>query len=167
MTMTVHLPAEVQRLAMLGGRPARSPSKIRYPVFTQAALARVTQLLNDGAMSALSKAHPTISEVETLLAEFHGVDHAMVTSSGHAALHAALIGLELTAGDEVLTSPYSWGASVSCILHNNCIPTFADVEAGRGLLSPSAVADAITPRTRALLVPHIYGSPANMTELTA
>jgi dTDP-4-amino-4,6-dideoxygalactose transaminase len=153
-------------LALLGGPPVRTARANRYPVFSRAARDRVAQLLDEGSMSALSKAHPIVAESEKALADFHTVDHALLTSSGHAALHAALIGLELTAGDEVLTSPYSWGASVSCILHNNCVPTFADIESGSGLLSPEAVEATITPQTRALLVPHIYGNPANMTALS-
>src|SRR5262249_21424188 len=54
-----------------------------------------------------------------------------------------------------------------CILHNNCIPTFADVIEGTGLLDPDSVRERITERTRAILVPHIFGNPADMTRLCA
>jgi dTDP-4-amino-4,6-dideoxygalactose transaminase len=118
-------------------------------------------------MQGLSKGHPVIAELEERLASFHGVEHCLAASSGHGALHSALIGLEVTGGDEVITSPYSWGASVSCILHNGALPTFADVHPDTGLLDAGALGDALTPRTRAILVPHLYGQPADMTAIMA
>jgi dTDP-4-amino-4,6-dideoxygalactose transaminase len=87
------------------------------------------------------------------------------TSSGHAALQSALIGLEISSGDEVITTPYSWGASVSCILHNNAIPIFTDVDPDTGLMDPATIEDKITARTKAILVVHIYGQPANMVAI--
>jgi dTDP-4-amino-4,6-dideoxygalactose transaminase len=89
------------------------------------------------------------------------------TSSGHAALHSALIGLEVSSGDEVITTPYTWGASISCILHNNAVPVFADVDPETGLLDPASIESRISPRTRAILVVHIYGQPADMTAIRA
>jgi DegT/DnrJ/EryC1/StrS aminotransferase family len=108
----------------------------------------VARLLDEGVALGLSKAQPEIGAIERALAEFHGVPWALGTSTGQGALYAALIGLELTAGDEVITSPYSWGVSVSCILQNNCIPMFADVTEGLGLLDPESVRERLTWRTR-------------------
>lgn len=152
-------------LAILGGDPVRSATRPTYPVFTDRARARIDEVLATGHMLALSKDDKIINEVETTFADWHGVEHCLATASGHGALHSALIGLEVTSGDEVLTSPYSWGASVSCILHNNAIPTFADVDPVTGLLEPDDLAQRITPRTRAILVPHILGQPADMTRI--
>jgi dTDP-4-amino-4,6-dideoxygalactose transaminase len=78
-----------------------------------------------------------------------------------------LIGLEISSGDEVITTPYTWGASISCILHNNSIPVFADVDPNTGLLDPASIESRVSPRTRAILVVHIYGQPANMTAIRA
>jgi dTDP-4-amino-4,6-dideoxygalactose transaminase len=108
-----------------------------------------------------------IAELEERLAQFHGVDYALGASSGHGALQSALIGSEITTGDEVLTSPYSWGASVSCILHNGALPVFVDVLPDTGLIDPAALHAAVTTRTRAILVPHLYGQPADMTAIMA
>jgi dTDP-4-amino-4,6-dideoxygalactose transaminase len=124
-------------------------------------------LLDEGVALGLSKQQPEIGAIESALAEFHEVRCALSTSTGNGALHAALIGLELTAGDEVMTSPYTYGVSISCILQNNCIPTFADVIEGTGLIDPESVRERLTDRTRALLVPHIFGNPADMTALCA
>ena len=155
-------------LALLGGTPvgpASPPSP--YPRFTERAIERVAELLGRGTTVGLNKNSPEIAEAERAIAEWQGVPYCLGTASGHAALHSALIGLEIASGDEVITTPYTWGASVSCILHNNAVPVFADVDPETGLLDPAAVETRITPRTGAILAVHIYGQPANMTALRA
>jgi dTDP-4-amino-4,6-dideoxygalactose transaminase len=165
--MTLARRDATSRLALLGGNPVRTPESRQYPVWSEAAKQHVARLLDRGEALGLSKQHSEIGAVETALAEFHGVPWALGTSTGDGALHAALIGLELTAGDEVMTSPYTYGVSIACILHNNCIPTFADVLEGTGLLDPASVEERLTERTRAILVPHIFGNPADMTAICA
>ena len=152
-------------LALLGGEPIGPPTKPRYPRFTAKARHRVEHLLQTGPMVGLSNEHAQVGEAERTIAQWHGVDRCLTTASGHGALHAALIGLEITGGAEVITSPYTWGASVSPILHNDAVPVFADVDPERGLLDPASVEAAIGPQTEAILVTHIYGQPADMTAL--
>lgn len=159
--------ARTHTLAVRGGSPAHTRLAPRYPAFAPAAYERIRQILDDGPLQGLSKRHPVVHEFEERFAAYHGVEHCLAASSGHGALQSALIGLELTGGDEVITSPYSWGASVSCILHNNALPAFADVLPDTGLLDPAALTTALTPRTRAILVPHLYGQPADMTAIMA
>lgn len=153
------------RLALLGGAPIGIPDKPHYPRFTAEARREIDDLLRAGDMVGLGRAHPSIDAAERAIAEWHGVDYCLTTSSGHASLHAALMGLQITGGAEVITTPYTWGASTSPILYNNAVPVFADVDPERGLLDPDAVREAIGPRTEAILVTHIYGQPANMTAL--
>jgi dTDP-4-amino-4,6-dideoxygalactose transaminase len=154
------------QLALRGGTPIfTSPPAQQYPVFTQQARDRVLDLLDHGPMLGLSKASKVVAAAEEALARFHDVPWALCLNSGHASLHASLIGLEVAQGDEVINSPISWGASVSCILHAGAIPVFADVDPITGLLDPQSILERITPRTRAILVPHIFGQPANMTEI--
>jgi perosamine synthetase len=164
MTITPHTQT-ANRLALLGGEPARTAQPRQYPVWSDEAKQEVARLLDRGVALGLSKQQPEIGAIEEALAEFHGVPRALGTSTGDGALHAALIGLELTDGDEVMTTPYTYGVSIACILHNNCVPTFADVIEGTGLLDPESVRERLTERTRALLVPHIFGNPADMTAL--
>ena len=154
-------------LAILGGEPAHAARPPKYPDFDPAVYDRIRQTLSEGPMQGLSKGHPIIAELEGKLAEFHGVDMALCASSGHGALQSALIGLELTGGDEILTSPYSWGASVSCILHNGAMPVFVDVLPDTGLIDPAGLEQALSDRTKAILVTHIFGQPANMTQIMA
>lgn len=154
-------------LAILGGDPAHVGRPPKYPDFDPAVYERIRQTLSEGPVQGLSKGHPIVAELEQRLAQFHEVDMALGASSGHGALQSALIGLELTGGDEILTSPYSWGASVSCILHNGAMPVFVDVLPDTGLMDPGALEQALSPCTRAILVTHIYGQPANMTAIMA
>jgi dTDP-4-amino-4,6-dideoxygalactose transaminase len=153
------------KLALLGGDPTGGVPTGVYPDFDPSAIRRVAELLQRGATVGLSKKQPEILEAETAIAAWQGMPYCIGTSSGHAALHSALIGLEITSGDEVITTPYTWGASISCILHNNAIPIFADVDPETGLIDPQSVEQNITTRTRAILAVHIYGQPANMTAL--
>jgi dTDP-4-amino-4,6-dideoxygalactose transaminase len=155
------------KLALLGGTPTGSVSYGQYPRFSQDAVDRVIELLQRGATVGLNKNCPEIAEAESAIAEWQGVAYCLGTSSGHAALHSALIGLEISSGDEVITTPYTWGASISCILHNNAVPVFADVDPQTGLLDPASIESCISPRTRAILVVHIYGQPADMTAIRA
>ncbi len=153
------------KLALLGGEPAVSASAEQFPRFSQEAIKRVVELLEGGVSVGLNKNCQEIEEAEKAIAEWQGVEYCLGVSSGHAALQSALIGLEITSGDEVITTPYTWGASTSCILHNNAIPVFADVDPETGLLDPSTIEARITSRTRAILPVHIYGQPANMTAI--
>ncbi len=154
-------------LAILGGERAHTARAPKYPDLDPAVYERIREALERGPMQVLSKGHPILGELERALADFHGVSDALCASSGHGALQSALIGLQITAGDEVITSPYSWGASVSCILHNNAIPVFTDVLPDSGLLDPAGLERGLSPRTRAILVTHIYGQPADMTAISA
>jgi dTDP-4-amino-4,6-dideoxygalactose transaminase len=156
-----------QQLALMGGEPVGVVRPDRHPQFSEDAIRRVVELLRAGDMVGLSKANRSIGEAEASIADWHGVPYCLGTSTGHASLHAALIGLEIAQGDEVITSPYTWGATVSSILANNATPVFADVDPDTGLLDPRSVEEVITPRTRAILVVHIYGQPADMTSIMA
>jgi dTDP-4-amino-4,6-dideoxygalactose transaminase len=153
------------KLALLGGKPAVTAPPEQFPRFSQETIARVTRLLEEGVSVGLNKTVREIEEAEQAIADWQGVKFCLGVSSGHAALHSALIGLEVSSGDEVITTPYTWGASVSCILHNNAIPVFADVDPETGLLDPATIEANISSRTRAILPVHIYGQPANMTAI--
>jgi dTDP-4-amino-4,6-dideoxygalactose transaminase len=154
-------------LALCGGTPTVTTRPPKYPSFSADVFERIEDELTNGPTQGLSKEHPIINELETSLANYHGVKHCLAASSGHGALQTALIGLEITDGDEVLTSAYSWGASVSCILHNGAVPAFVDVSAETGLMEPDLTEAGVTERTRAILIPHLYGQPVDMTGMMA
>ena len=152
-------------LALLGGKPVGGPRVPRYPHFSPSAIRQVVEILETGRTVALGRTSQVIARAEQSISRYHDGRTAMVVSSGHGALMCALMGLEIGPGDEVITTPYTWGASTSCILHVGAVPVFADVDRTTGLLDPRAVEKAITPRTRAILAVHLYGQPVDMPAL--
>src|SRR5947209_9152769 len=155
-----------EKLALLGGEAAGAPAAGPWPRFTPEAIARVVELLERGETVTLGH-RGVVGEAEAALSAYHGGRQVMALNSGHAALHASLMGLEVGPGDEVITTPYTWGASIACILHTGAIPIFADVDPVTGLLDPAQIQAAVTPRTKAILAVHIYGQPANMPAIRA
>jgi len=150
------------QLALLGGKPLGGVPPDPHPTFSKRALTRATRLLEKGMTVGLGKHHPIIEEAEEAISRWQGVEHCLTLSSGHASLQMSLVGLEIEPGDEVITTPYSWGASVSCILHCGAVPVFTDVLPDTGLMDPDTIEQLITRRTRAILVVHIHGQPADM-----
>lgn len=110
------------------------------------------------------------SEVEQFEREFAaycGTAHAVGVASGTAALTMMLQAAGIGAGDEVIVPAHTFIASAFAVLHAGAIPVSADVDADTGLIDPDAVRAAITPRTSAVLVVHLYGQPCDMDALLA
>ncbi len=154
-------------LALCGGQPVGAVEMPQFPRFTEHAIERATSLLRQGRTVGLGRGCPEVAEAEAAISAYHGGRHVLGTNSGHGALQMALAGLEIGPGDEVITTPYTWGASTSCILHQGAVPIFADIIEETGLLDPAAVEAAITPRTKAILVVHLFGQPANLAAFRA
>lgn len=166
--MSTTLAPAAAKLAYLGGTPVGQITYPKFPTFTERAINRAAEMLRAGKLYGLGKKHvPEIGEAEAVISRYHGGRHVLATSSGHAALQSALAGLEICGGDEVITTPYTWGASISCILHQNAIPVFVDVERDTGLIDPEMIEAAITPRTKAILAVHLFGQPAKLQRLRA
>jgi dTDP-4-amino-4,6-dideoxygalactose transaminase len=105
-----------------------------------------------------------VAEFEQAFAEFIGVRRAVAVNSGTAALHLALLAHGLGPGDEVVTTPFTFVASVQAILLAGARPVLVDVDASFNL-DPAQVAGALTARTRAILPVHLYGQPADLGPL--
>lgn len=110
---------------------------------------------------------PKVQEFEARFGEQFGLAHPVATSSGSAALHIALLLAGVKAGDEVISTAMTAEPTNTVILQTGATPVFADVDAQTGNLSPPAVERAITPRTRAIVVVHYAGYPADMAALSA
>ncbi|MEV4731944.1 DegT/DnrJ/EryC1/StrS family aminotransferase [Saccharopolyspora sp. NPDC049426] len=107
-----------------------------------------------------------IAELEDKLAAYFGVRHAVLTSSGTAALHSAYAALGLHDGHEVLAPAYTFHATASPLFHLRASPVLVDCDP-LGNLDPDAAEAAITPRTRAIAVTHLWGVPAQIERLRA
>ena len=109
---------------------------------------------------------PEVEAFEHEAAAFLGARHAVGLNSGTDALVIALRALGVGAGDEVVTSPFSFFATAEAVSHVGATPVFADVDARSFMLDPAAVEAALTERTRALLPVHLYGGVAPMAALS-
>jgi perosamine synthetase len=123
----------------------------------------VLEVLRSGRLSL----GPAIDRFEELLAERVGSPFAAAVSSGTAGLHLLCRCAGIGAGDEVITSTFSFAASANCFIYEGATPVFADVDADTLNLDPAAVEAAITPRTKAVVAVDIFGYPCELDELRA
>ncbi len=118
----------------------------------------VTRVLKSGMLSL----GPVHREFEVAFAKEIGTNYAVSVSSGTAGLHLAMIAAGVGAGDEVITSPFSFVASANSILYVGAKPVFVDVDPETYNMDPQLVEKKITTRTKAILVVHIFGQSADM-----
>ncbi|WP_229397929.1 DegT/DnrJ/EryC1/StrS family aminotransferase [Micromonospora okii] len=105
---------------------------------------------------------PMVARLEREFADLVGVEHAVAVNNGTTALVAALEVLDLQPGDEVVTSPFTFVATLNAILEAGATARFADIRADDFCVDPEALAAAVGPRTRVLMPVHLYGQPADM-----
>ena len=108
---------------------------------------------------------PMVARLEEAFARVSGTAHAVAVNSGTTALVAALQTLDLEPGDEVVTSPFTFVATLNAILETGATVRFADVTREDFALDPDAVAAVLGPRTTVLMPVHLYGQPADMGKL--
>jgi len=128
------------------------------PVLGEAEERAVVEVLRSGQLSL----GPKLAEFERMFAARVGSPYACAVSSGTAGLHLALRAVGVEAGDEVVTSPFSFVASANAVVYEGARPVFADIDPVTLNLDPVAAEAAVTERTRAVLPVHIFGYPADM-----
>ncbi len=136
-----------------------------WPHFARDEIDAATATLTSGAVNYWTGTEGRRFEAE--FAEFHGVAHGIALANGTLALELALRMLDLGPGDEVIVTPRSYFASASAIAIVGATPVFVDVDPNSQNMDPTAVEAAVTARTRAILVVHLAGWPANMTKIVA
>ena len=110
---------------------------------------------------------PEVEAFEAEFAAYHGVAHAVGVASGTDAIELALRAADIGPGDEVITVSHTAMATVTAIESTGATPVLADIDPRSFTLDPQKASDAITERSRAILVVHIYGCPAEMSALKA
>ncbi len=153
-----------EKAALLGGTPSVTAELPQWPLVDSEALAEITRVITEETLCPVG-AEGTQGDFERSFAEMHGRRYALAVNGGTAALMLALHGAGVQPGDEVIASPFTWGASVSCILQNFAIPIFADIDPHTFTMDPNSIESKITPRTKAIVIVHIFGFPADMTRI--
>ena len=106
-----------------------------------------------------------VREFEHEFKEFVGARYAIGVGNATQGLQLALAALQVGTGDEVIVTPYSWISSASCVLMQNAIPVFVDIETDSFGICPKALTKAITPRTKAVILVHMFGLSSKVEEI--
>ena len=134
---------------------------VRWPVFDTDAEAAVLQILRDGNVST----HPVIRELEHDYAAFTGRRHALAHNNGTSALLAAFHALDLRPGDEILVPTATFWASVLPMVWCGLVPVFCESEPDTLGIDPADMRRKITPRTKAVVIVHLWGLPCKVAEI--
>jgi len=160
------------KLALLGGDPAVTEPLQPYRTTGAEEEKAVLRVMRDGTLSAFLGAWtPEFwggAEIKAFEAEWAAafdVPHAMSVNSATSGLIAAMGAVGIGPGDEVIVPPYTMSATAVAPLFYGGIPVFADLEPDYFCLDPQCVADAITPKTRAIIAVNLFGQPASLVAL--
>src|SRR5260370_15948034 len=149
---------------------APPPAKVRdtFLVFGQPRIREAEIAEVAGSMrKAWLGTGPKVSQFERDFAAFKGVSQAVALNSCTAALHLSLLALDLKPGDEIVTTPLTFCATVNSILHAGGIPVLADVDAKTMNLDPEQVRRKMSPRVKAILPVHFAGRACDMEGLVS
>lgn len=109
---------------------------------------------------------PLVQELEKELKTLFDAENVLFTSNGTVSIQIALKSLNLT-GAEIITTPFSYVATTSSIVWENCTPVFADISAATFNIDPESIRAKITPKTKAILATHVFGNPCNIDAIDA
>jgi perosamine synthetase len=131
------------------------------PDINEADIAAVTAVLRTSRLSL----GPQMEEFERSFARHIGVSQAVAVSSGTSALHLCIRALGISEGDEVIVPSFAFIAVANVLRYERAVPVFVDIDPPTLNLDPGSIEEAITPRTRAILVVHTFGCPAALDEI--
>jgi len=152
-------------LAIKGGTPVMPPGTVKpWPPIDDTDRKMVMDSL-EGANSHTFG--PNCVAFQDEFAAWNGNRYAITTNSGTAALHMGLVACECGCGDEVIVPAYSWSSSATCVMQHNAIPVFVDIDFDTMNIDVDKIEAAITPKTKAIIVVHLHGLPADMDAVMA
>lgn len=132
------------------------------PDITEAEINAVVEVLRSPRLSL----GPKLEEFEKDVAEYAGTKHAVAVNSGTSGLHLCVRALGLKEGDEVITTPFSFVASANVLLYGKAVPIFVDIDPTTLNIDANKIEAAITAKTKAIMVVHVFGRPSPMREIT-
>lgn len=125
------------------------------------------QAVREPLMSGWLTQGPKVAAFEKAFAERHAVPHALATTSCTTALHLILAALGIGPGDEVIVPAFTWVATANVVVYCGATPVFVDVDRATNNIDPADLARRITPRTKAVIVVHLFGLCADMDAVRA
>ena len=131
------------------------------PDITEAEIQAVSAVLRTSRLSL----GPQMEEFEQAMARYTGTSHAIAVNSGTSALHLCIRALGISEGDEVIVPSFAFIAVANVLRYERAVPVFIDIDPQTLNLDPARIEEAITPRTRAILVVHTFGCPAALDEI--
>lgn len=157
--------AEADKPAVLGGTPAHAGGWPGWPIWREAWEPAVLEVLRSGRWFRGAGEH--VEEFEQAYARLLGAKRCLATASGTTSLMVALHVMGVDAGDEVITSPFTFIATYNAILNMKALPVLADTDPATLTMDPASIESRITERTRAIMPVHIYGLPCDMDPINA
>ncbi|MGB9805981.1 MAG: DegT/DnrJ/EryC1/StrS family aminotransferase [Thermoproteota archaeon] len=154
---------DLSRLAFYGGKPVSEQPIRPRPVIEEEEIEAVEEVLRSRKLSSL--AGDKTKKFEEEFAKYIGTKFAIATSNGTTALHTALAAAGIKAGDEVIVPPFTFVATATSVLHQDAVPVFADIDKETFTIDPEDVKRKITEKTKAIIVVHLFGHPAEMDEI--
>jgi perosamine synthetase len=138
-----------------------------YPLYRPCFSGKERQLVNECLDSTwISSRGEFIGKFEQQFADYIGVRHATTVCNGTVALHLAMLAIGIGPGDEVIVPTLTYVASVNTIVHTGATPVFVDCVESTWQVDPSAIERAVTPRTKAVMVVHLYGASCDMEAIS-
>ena len=123
--------------------------------------------LIDVARSGTYILGPNVAALEEEMASYLGTQHAVAVGSGTDALHLAVAAAGLGPGDEVITTPFTFAATVEAIEYVGAQPVLVDIDPDTYNIDPDKIREALTEKTRGVIPVHLFGLPADMREIMA
>ena len=140
----------------------RSRLPVAEPFFGENELRYVSECVLTGWVSSAGK---FVNRFEKMFSDFCGARYAVSTCNGTAALHLALLALDIGPGDEVIVPTLSFIATANAVTYTGARPIFVDSEKETWNIDPDLIEESISPRTKAIIAVHLYGHPANMDQI--
>jgi len=134
---------------------------VACPYIAQIDIRNIVRVLQSGTLSL----GPLVQKFEHNLTRYIGSRFGCAVANGTCGLHLAVRALGLSEGDEVITTPFSFISSSNCLLYERVKPVFVDIEETTFNMNPMNIDKAITKRTKAILVVHIFGQSADMAPI--
>src|SRR4051812_26658217 len=134
---------------------------LSQPDITQREIDAVVDVLSSGVLSL----GPKVEEFEARCAKLAGRQHGIAVANGTAGLHVAMLAAGVGAGDEVITTPFSFVASANAALFVGATPKCVDIDPVTLNMDVEKVQAAITPKTKAIMAVEAFGHPGGMIEL--